>query len=364
MSRAAAFQFLCGCLSRNATASQEAVLRSAKNPSFAWTTFVQMAAETQVATAILDGLQSKNLVETLPGDVIDFFDGMATLNRQRNERLIGEAIELAAILNEINVVPIFLKGAAHLLSGLYPDLAYRLTLDIDVLVPSDRLSDCIARLSVHGYKELLPDWDFFGHHHYPPLWRQDRVAAVEIHSEPLDLPYRSLLPAVEVLAQAVIIDRDAVKLAVPSGRCRMIQAVAHAQLADHAYTFGQLPVRELLDFMRLHEAFAPGIKWGELAARFASCGFTTALEFHVLAAERLLGVPIPPPIRISAITRALYQRALWQMGHPRWARFGVRLLRPWLLLRRSLSEAVLRRRLVRSLGSWTWYRRQWRMFKQ
>ena len=54
--------------------------------------------------------------------------------------------------------------------------------------------------------------------------------------------------AAEVLRDAVILQRGAVELAVPSARCRMIQAVAHAQLADQAYIFGQLPVRELVDF--------------------------------------------------------------------------------------------------------------------
>ena len=129
-------------------------------------------------------------------------------------------------------------------------------------------------------------------------------------------------------------------------------------------SFSSAALRELVDFARLYEAFAREIDWHEFAHRFASCGFATALELHLLAAERLLAVPIEPPIRTSVTARALYQRALWQVGHPRWSRLGIRLLRPWLLLRRSLSDPVLRRRLVRSLGNWTWYERQWRMFRR
>lgn len=317
-----------------------------------------------VAPAVLYVLRSKNLVDALPADVIDFFDGMAVLNRQRNEQLLREAVELAAILNEIDVVPIFLKGAAHLLSGLYPDLAHRLILDLDVLVPADRLSDCAGRLSGEGYKEIISEWDFSGHHHLPPLGRYGRIAAVEVHSEPLDLPHRRLLPAVEVFSEAVTLEHGAVKLAVPSGRCRIIQSVAHAELADQAYLYGQLPLREFVDFALLHDEFADEIDWSEFVQRFAGSGFSIALEFHVLAAERLLGVPIKPPVQISASARALYRRALWQVARPRWSRCSVRVLRPWLLLRRSLSDAVLRRRLVRNLGSATWYQRQWRIFRR
>jgi len=365
MSRTAAFQFLCNCLSRDATAaSQEALLRSAKNPPFNWETLVQIAGETLVAPAMLSALQSKDLIEAVPADVVDFFDGMAILNQQRNEQLVREAIELAAIHNEIDVVPVFLKGAAHLLSGLYPELAQRIMLDLDVLVPADRFSDCIDRLRANGFTELLTDRDFSGHHHHPPLGRHGGLASVELHSEPLDLPYRRLLPAAEVFRVALVLERGAVKLAVPSGSCRMVQTVAHAELADQAYLYGQLPLRELLDFVRLHEVFAHEIDWSALAQRFAACGFAIALQFHLLAANRLLGVPIDPSIYISAATRALYRRALWQLDHPTWSRLGARLLRPCALLRRSLSDAVLRRRLLRNLGNGTWYRRQWRMLRR
>src|SRR5262249_30055284 len=108
MSRAAAFRFLCGCLSGDLAGSQDALARSAHDPAFVWEPFVKPAAEMLVAPAMLDALRGKNLVAALPADVIDFFDGVATLNRQRNDRLIGEAIRVAAILNEIDIVPVFL----------------------------------------------------------------------------------------------------------------------------------------------------------------------------------------------------------------------------------------------------------------
>jgi hypothetical protein len=362
MSRIAALQFLCGCLSCDRLpASREALLRAAPSTSFAWETFVGIAGETGVAPAIFHALQSKNLVNAVPQDVMNFFDGIACLNRQRNEQLLSEATELAVSLNQIDVVPIFLKGTAHLLTGLYPDVAQRLTVDLDVLVPANRLSNCADHLLAHGY-DFLTDWDFSGHYHYPPLSRSGSVAFVELHHELLDLPYRRLLPSSAVFSEAVILEHDAAKLAVPSVQCRLIHAVAHAQLADHAYLYGCFPLRELLDFSRLHDVFAHEIDWNEFARWFATCGAKTALEFHLLAAERLLNVAIHPGMRVSRTARALYRRALWQVGHPTLSRIGSRLMRPYFLLQRSLSDAVLRRRLFRNLGDWGWYRRQWRMF--
>jgi hypothetical protein len=316
-----------------------------------------------VAPAVLDAFRSKDIVDAVPADVVDFFEGIAALNRQRNERLQTEAIELAAILNGVGVVPVFLKGAAHLVSGLYSDPAQRVMVDLDVLVRADRLSDCVACLQANGYKPLT-DADFSGHHHHPPLGRPGTIASVELHDEALDLPYRRLLPASEVLASSVLVERGTAKFAVPSGQCRMIHAIAHAQLSDHAYVYGQLPLRELLDFAKLEETFRHTLDWVEIARRFAESGTATALGFHVLAAERLLGVPNEGRVPVSATARAFYRRALWQAGHPAWSRLATRLLRPHLLLCRSLSDAALRRRLLRSLGDASWYRRQWRMFRR
>lgn len=358
MSRATAFQFLCGCLSRNEP--EEALLRSARSPSFAWETFVQVATEMLVAPAVHYALCDRNIDKTLPAPVVSFFDGMAFLNRQRNKQLVSEAIALAATLNEIEVVPVFLKGSAHLLCGLYPDPAQRIISDLDVLVPAARLSDCVTRLSADGLKELVTDSDFSEHHHHPPLRRPDRIAAVELHSEPLYLAYTHLLPAAEVLSQAVILAREAVKFAVPPAYCRVVQGVAHAELADQAYFYGLLPLRELVDFARLHQTYAHEVNWSDLVQRFAGCGCLTALEYHVVAAARLLAVPIEQPIRVSRIARALYRRALWQVEHPQWTRRSTRLL----LFRRSLSERTLRRRLMRNLGDLTWYQRQWRTLRK
>jgi hypothetical protein len=364
MSRAAAYDFLCACLSDDRSHdSREALLRTTQNPAFLWETFVEIANETLVAPAVFPALQRKNIAEAIPQDVLDFFDGMTTLNRQRNELLFREATELAVILNKVDVIPVFLKGAAHLLSDLYPDPAERIMVDIDVLVPTDRLSDCATRLYSEGYHALTKG-DYTGHHHLPPLGRPGTTAAIEIHSGPIDLPYRQLMSSSDVFDGAIVLHRGAAQLAVPSGLCRMIHVMAHAQLANHGYIYGHLALRDLSDFARLHRAFAHEIDWKELGYRFAACGATIALEFHLLAAARLLGVPIDPAVKVSKTTQVLFRRALWQESRPNWSRLSMRLLRPYLLLRRSLSDAVLRRRLVRSLTDRTWYRRQWRMLRK
>jgi len=52
------------------------------------------------------------------------------------------------------------------------------------------------------------------------------------------------------------------------------------------------------------------------------------------------------------------RRAVWQAGAPRVTDLTARLLRPPLLLRRSLSDQAHRRQLLRSLADRQWLERQ------
>jgi hypothetical protein len=361
VTRAAAFQLLCGCLSLDESpAKRNELRRLAQSGSLRWERFIALANEHMIAPAVLHALGRKGIEDALPSDVIDFFDGIQTLNRQRNKKVKSEAIELANLLNRIGVIPVFLKGGADLVSGLYADPAHRVMIDLDVLVPNERLPDCVAGLRANGY-EVLGDNDFPAHHHFAPLGRPGAAACIELHVEPLDRPLRGLLGAAEVLAGAVAIHEGSAILAVPSPHCRVIHSVAHAQLADHGYVYGNLMLREFFDLAQFSRAFAGQIDWDAINGRFALFGSSTALGFHVLAAERLLDVQRDQRVQVSLAAKALYARARWQVDRPAWRNLHVRLLRPWLLLRRSLSLPVLRQRLLRKLGDGNWYRRQWRM---
>jgi hypothetical protein len=120
-------------------------------------------------------------------------------------------------------------------------------------------------------------------------------------------------------------------------------------------------MRELIDFALLDRAFKPHIDWPGIRRRFSRSRATTALDCHLLAAERLLGVTVDDGTARGALVEVFCRRAIWQVSHPRLLAVSERLLRPWLLLRRTLSRRVLRKRFVRNLRDAAWYRRQWRM---
>ena len=48
------------------------------------------------------------------------------LNRESNQQILRQIDDITAILNKENIQPVFLKGTANLLDGLYSDLGERM----------------------------------------------------------------------------------------------------------------------------------------------------------------------------------------------------------------------------------------------
>jgi hypothetical protein len=137
----------------------------------------------------------------------------------------------------------------------------------------------------------------------------------------------------------------------------VIQNVAHAQLSNHGYVYGRIDLRALFDFALLSRAYTSEIDWHEIRQRFDRRGARTALDFHLLCVRELLRTPAPSLEQLGTMARVLYSRARYLVGHPRLLEVSVRLTRPWLLLRRELSEPMLRRRLAGNVLDPSWWTR-------
>jgi hypothetical protein len=321
---------------------------------------IALANDYLVSPAVGSALRSKGFHGTMPQPIADYFDGMAFLNRQRNSCIREEAVFVATILNQTGIMPIFLKGAANLLSGLYADPACRYMVDVDILVPRESLDHCIAAMQREGYQTLsTPDPSA---HHYAPLGRPDSIVSIELHVEPLDTAYGALLRSTEIVNSAIPLDMSGISAYIPRPWCRIVQSIVHAELSDHGLMFGTIAVRELLDVALLARTLDKSIELPLILNRFEQRG-SIACGYHLLAATKLLGAEFGDIIYIDYRPIIFYYRALWQVNHPRFAKIVRRFFRPWLLLVRSLSHPQLRSRLLRSLTHSSWYRRQWRMLR-
>jgi Uncharacterised nucleotidyltransferase len=354
LGRVAAFRALCDCLStiRGGREPRDIVLEP---ENLSWATFIGLANEYRVSSAVACAMDAGR-PESLPKAARTYFEGLAAHYRRRNEAIRDEAVEVAAILNNIGVTPTLMKGGAHLVSDLYPDIAMRHMSDLDILVPETRIKDCLAKLADHGIT-CLGTYSHLRSHHYPAVGSRSLPLPIEMHHEVLACPHGAFLTSDEMIASAVELEMsNGVRLAVPSPIHAIMHNIAHAQLNDHNYIYGSVSLKCMLDFSLLSQAHYDKFDWDEISRRFIRSGWRYAWEYHVQWARRL-GAEVPCLRSPSRTSQLLFQRALYHTKSPKTLSLNVRLLRPWILLRRELSDSDLRRQLMRKLTKVEWWRR-------
>ena len=149
-----------------------------------WEFVVEVSTGHYVFPAMYCALKREGFLTYVPQELLNFMEHVADTNRDRNTQIISQAKELNTFLLSHNITPIFIKGTANLLAGLYNDITERMVGDIDFLFSAQDYPKAIQVLKEWGYyyqkeyENLFPE-----HRHYPRLIKKDCIAAIEIHSE-------------------------------------------------------------------------------------------------------------------------------------------------------------------------------------
>jgi hypothetical protein len=149
------------------------------------------------------------LFNDLPPDVAEFLEAIYVINLERNQECEDQLAQLIRVLNSIGVQPVLLKGFAAIVAGLYPTSGERIVTDIDILIPATRLPEILDLLAGIGYKPLdcyqdlakEGEWEVLCHH-YPPIFSPAWPVTVELHVQPVDLPFVPLLADKQVFSSA------------------------------------------------------------------------------------------------------------------------------------------------------------------
>jgi hypothetical protein len=355
MSRALAFNTLLEYLSDLVGGCQG----GQRGEHLCWREVIVLAHEYRVSSALACALKRASFADRVPPEVTNFLNILSAHQRFRNERAREAAIEIGKILNDIGVIPVVLKGGAHILTNLYRDSSARQISDLDLLVPASRFEECREVLGTHKF-EPLSDYSHPRAHHYPPLGREGLPVPIELHHQVLSFPYGNFLPSDEMHRSAARMEISGAIISVPSPMTAVIHNIAHAQMSDHDYLYGRLDLRSLLDLALLTKAHGNSIGWSELEQRFADAGWRSALTYHLRWARRL-GAEVPVQDRANTMSKVLYRRAEYHVRKPHALDLSFRMLRPFVLLRRELSDRGLRRRLARNLLRSDWWSRHLRM---
>jgi hypothetical protein len=259
-----------------------------------WGSTVKIAEWHRLSPILFSHLRSDGHV---PADVRAALEHAYLANAGRNLFVGASLRRVVDALSAADVPAVLLKGAA-LVETVYPDAAQREMLDLDLLVPPDRLAAANAALAPLGYR-ALPGSDGeqelrVAPHHDAPLIDPEQILAVELHRHVAIAGESNRYDIDEVWQRARPVPGEVFLLPAPEDLllhvCLHFTRNRLGGSYRHRSTGGALA--QICDIARLveHEA----IDWPAVSSA-ARRYRVDAVVFLALFAARELGVPVPAP---------------------------------------------------------------------
>lgn len=304
------FLVLCRCLSADASPPAFAGLRAEiSSGRIDWEGVVALANRHFVTPALWVSFREKGLSDCIPGDLADFLRNVHRLNVARNEKIREQAREIVVGLNTADIEPIILKGGVHLFENTFGDLGALMMLDLDFLVPGEKIDSSVAALSALGYEVQGEgeEWTY----HYLPLSRPGGAATVDLHRDVGE--QRDVLKADFAFREAVRLKANGLRLSALAPTHRVVHNIFHAQIQNRRHEIGIIPLKDLHYLVAICTRHSDAIVWADVRQTFEGHGLRKALDSCLYLANRLLGLPQPPEVPQTFRARLHYRRCLAQI---------------------------------------------------
>jgi hypothetical protein len=230
--------------------NRDEIEKQLKSTTIDWDAVVKVSTAHYVFPALYCNLKRTDFLQYLPHELISYMEHITDLNIGRNEQIITQAKDLNTLLLKNNITPIFLKGTGNLLAGLYDDIAERMVGDIDFIFSKEDYPKAITILREFGYSEVeklkyyYPDL----HKHYRRLQKENNIAAIEIHSELLDLKkYSNEFNYSFVEKDSQVIN----EVTVLSYANKLNLSIIANQINDHGFYYKTMALRNAYDVFLL-----------------------------------------------------------------------------------------------------------------
>ena len=249
MSYKQTFYFIAKCLTISLDQKNKtAIEKTLQANTIDWAAVVQVSTQHLVFPALYCALKREGFLHYLPQDLVNYMEHITGLNRKRNQQIITQVRALNTFLLDHGITPIFLKGAANLITGLYSDIAERMVGDIDFIFSKQDYPKAIGLLREYGYSEVLKAKYYFpNQHHYRRLHKKGHIAAIEIHKaytlEKYNTEFNYFLTQKnsQVINKVRVLDHpDALKLTIITN-----------QITDHGFYYKTIPLRNGYDVLLL-----------------------------------------------------------------------------------------------------------------
>ncbi len=367
MTYSEALFFVGKCLSiRSVPESPEEIRQTIRSGAVDWEQIVWVTTGQFVFSALYLQLKQAGLLSELPSDLVEYMKEFADLNRERNRKIISQAIEITKLLNGKGITPVFLKGTAHLLDGLYQDIAERQVGDIDILVDENEMVRVSEILIDSGYTPMSKyDPRYFKTtKHFPRLQNYNQVAAVEIHRQILGYPEYKSIDAKTLMENRKILDLP-VTAFVLCDQHQIIHNILHVQISHDDFYYARINVRQGYDLYLL------SLRENPFAVIKSFGKYFYLMNCNLAITNKILDNPFTLNYVSNLQTKLYLDRISRHVNHAKWDRFShgilfllVRFSRYILTLIRITYDKKSRDFLFSLLSDPDWVRQHIKSYKE
>ncbi len=218
-------------------------------------------------------MKKHGLASLFPPELRQHLEEIYLMNSRRNSAILQQMEEISLLLQSRGIEPVFLKGAAHLVDGLYSDAGERLIGDIDLLVGEDKYSAAAGLLMDSGYiNPIEVYWEVSALKHFYPLYRGDRPAPVEVHQSPVEPKSSGGFSAAMVFGRKKrIAGRE--NCYVPCDEHKMIHNFIHGQITNGGWRLKNTSLRDIYDLHLLSDRVRPENLLAEIEEKEKARGY-------------------------------------------------------------------------------------------
>jgi putative nucleotidyltransferase-like protein len=293
-----------------------------------------------------------------PGWLRDRLFSLRALGAESTRALFWELNRIRRAFVESGIQLVALKGAAYAAARV-PVAVGRPSVDVDILVPEDRLEEATSALERHGWR-FLPldpyDEQYYRRwmHELPPMVHEHRASALDVHHRILPRTGRLHPDASRLITRAVPSAEEGVATLSPP------HMTLHACV--HLFQDGEVTgaLRDLVDIDGLlrHFGASDGF-WSAFSAEAEALGLQRPAYYALRAASRVLDTPVPegvqrraarwaPPAIVDAMMTRLLESVLVKAHDaPAPARLALYVRSHWLRMPPLQLAAHLLRKGVR-----------------
>ena len=243
------FLWICRLVSPFSTKAQ---LESEMPETIRWESMIAAATTYLIAPFIHPALEQHQFLGLAPTPVRDALEALYLLNAQRNAALAGQVERVSRVLNQAGIEPIWLKGAARLISGSKWS-KMRVLSDLDLWVPEHQTLRTNEALCADGYVHPEPYANgYVEDHHLAPLWREGEPAMLEVHRGLVTRTRAPVLPLGRFQRDALLFEWREQRVGVLSMPDQILNIISQDSMS--MYLRGDVRARRPLEFgMLCHE---------------------------------------------------------------------------------------------------------------